>query len=132
MKKKRAILIIALAVIFIVIACLAVFLFRGALVTGIAGKMLLQAGKPLQFGSYTVLIDKIEGNRLYGITVSSKTRRFKAKSGDYVYMPDKNAIRFNLIDGAAEDFDSKNSGESRELTFKQSYVTIKLKSLALK
>ncbi len=81
----------------------------------------------MQFGSYTVLIDKIEGNKLYGIKVSSKNMRFKAKSGDYIYIPGKNAIKFNLIDGVAEDYDPGNLRALHTLTFKQSYITIKLK-----
>ena len=101
MKNKQAISTIVLVIIFIVIVCVALFLFRGAIITTLAEKVFLKAGKPLQFGSYTVLIDKVEGNKLYGIKVSSKNKRFKAKSGDYIYMPEKNAIKFNLIDGVA-------------------------------
>ena len=127
MKNKQAISIIVLAIIFIVIVCVALFLFRGVIVTTLAEKIFLKAGKPLQFGSYTVLIDKIEGNKLYGIKVSSKNKRFKVKSGDYIYMPEKNAIKFNLIDGVADDYDPQNPREFHTLTFEQSYITIKLK-----
>jgi len=42
-------------------------------------------------------------------------------------MPEKNAIKFNLIDGVAEDYDPKNPREFHTLTFKQSYIAIKLK-----
>ena len=101
MKKKQVIPIIALIIVLIVIACVALFNFRGVISTILGGRILLKAGKPLQFGSYTVLIDKVEGNKLYGIKVSSKNKRFKAKSGDYIYMPEKNVIKFNLIDGVA-------------------------------
>lgn len=132
MKNKQAISIIVLAIIFIVIVCVALFLFRGVIVTTLAEKIFLKAGKPLQFGSYTVLIDKVEGNKLYGIKVSSKNRRFKAKSGDYIYIPEKNAIKFNLIEGVAEDYDPKNPREFHTLTFQQSYITIKLNPSAAK
>jgi|GEM_PF-1821559 len=132
MKQKPAISIIVLAIILIVIVCVALFLFKGAIITTLAEKIFLKAGKPLQFGSYTVLIDKVEGNKLYGIKISSKNRRFQAKSGDYIYLPEKNAIKFNLIDGVAEDYDPKNPREFHTLTFKQSYITIKLKPSASK
>jgi len=132
MKNKLASSIIVLAIIFIILACMGLFLSRGVIITTLAEKILLKAGKPLQFGSYTVLIDKVEGNKLYGIKVSSKNKKFKATSGDYLYMPEKNAIKFNLIDGVAEDYDSKNPSESHTLTFKQSYITIKLKPFASK
>ena len=128
MKNKQAISTIVLVIIFIVIVCVALFLFRGAIITTLAEKVFLKAGKPLQFGSYTVLIDKVEGNKLYGIKVSSKNKRFKAKSGDYIYIPEKNTIKFNLIDGVADDYDPQNPSGFRKLTFKQSYITIKLKT----
>ncbi len=132
MKNKQAVSVIVSAIILIVMACVALFIFRGAIITTLTGKIFLKAGRSLQFGSYTVLIDKVEGNKLYGIKVSSKNRRFKAKSGDYTYMPEKNAIKFNLIDGAAEDYDPNNPREFHTLTFKQSYITIKLKPSAAK
>lgn len=113
-------------------ASVALFLFRETIATKLAGKIFLRAGKPLQFGSYTVLIDKVEGNKLYGINVNSKNKRFKAKSGDYIYMPEKNAIKFNLIDGVADDYDPQNPSEFHTLTFKQFYITIKLKSFVSK
>ena len=130
--KKSSISIIILAITFVAAASLALFIFRGAIITTLTGRVFLQAAKPLQFGTYTVLIDKVEGNKLYGIKVSSKNRRFKAKSGDYTYLPEKNTIKFNLIDGVADDYDPNNPGEFHTLTFKQSYITIRLKPSALK
>ena len=128
MKKKQVIPIIILTIILIVTVCVALFIFRGTIIDISAAKIFLKAGKPLQFGSYMVLIDKIEGNKLYGIKVSSKNRRFEAKSGDYTYMPEKNAVKLNLIDGIAGDYDPDNPREFHTLTFKQSYITIRLKS----
>jgi hypothetical protein len=125
MKNKQPVLIIVIAVFAVVI--LSVTLFRGAIITAAGAKIFLKAGRPMQFGSYTVLIDKIQGNKLYGIKVSNKNSRFKAESGDYTYMPEKNAIRFNLIDGAADDYDPANPHGYHTLTFKQSYITIQLK-----
>ncbi len=127
MKSKQAVSIAVLSIIFMVIACAGVFLFRGVIVNVFTGKIFLKAGRPLQFGAYTILIDKVEGNKLYGIKVSSKHRRFQAQRGDYLYIPKKNAIKFNLIDGVGDDDDPNNPGELHTLTFKQSYVTIKLK-----
>jgi hypothetical protein len=132
MRNKQAIAIITLAIIFIGIVSVTLFLFRGVIIATFTEKMFLKAGKPLRFGSYTVLIDKVEGNKLYGIKVSSKNRRFEAKSGDYLYMPEKNAIKFNLIDGVGQDDDPQHPGEFHTLTFKQSYITIKLKPSASK
>jgi hypothetical protein len=127
MKKKQAILIIVIGVIAFAIGA---FFFKGGNATVLAGKMFLKAGRPMQFGSYIVLIDKIEGNKLYGIKISSKNRKFTAKSGDYTYLPERNALKFNLIDGAGDDYDPQNPREFHTLTFKQSYITIKLKPSA--
>ena len=130
MKNKQTIPIIALAVIFVIIVSIALFIFRDVIIGTVGEKILLRAGKPLQFGSYTVLIDRVDGSKLYGIKLSSKNRRFEAKSGDYLYIPGKNAIKLNLIDGSASDYDPNNPGEFHTLTFKQSYITIRLKPLA--
>ncbi len=127
MSKKSAILIIG-SVIIVALAGGAIFHFKDAIITTFAQKLFLRAGRPLKFGSYTVLIDRIEGNKLYGIKVSDGNRRFQAKSGDYIYLPEKQALKFNLIDGVADDYDPKSSGDFHTLTFKQSYITIKLKS----
>jgi hypothetical protein len=123
MKKKQVILIIVLAVMAIAAAA---FCFRGVIATNFAGKVFIKAGKPMQFGAYTVLIDKVEGNKLYGIKVSSSNKRFKAESGDYTYLPEKNAVKINLINGAADDYDPENPHEFHTLTFKQSSITLQL------
>ena len=129
MKNKKLIAAIVSIVILIAIVCAMLFIFRGAIVTALTEKVLLKAGTPLQFGAYTVLIDRVEGNKLYGIKVSSKNKKLEAKSGDYTYMPERNAIKFNLIDGVAEDYGPDNPQEARTLTFKQSNITIKLKPI---
>jgi glyoxylate utilization-related uncharacterized protein len=72
-------------------------------------------------------VDKVDGNKLYGIQVSSKGKRFKAESGEYAYLPQKNAIKFSLINGSANDYDPENPREFHTLTFKQSNFTIQLK-----
>ena len=84
----------------------------------------------MKFGNYTVFIDKIRNNELFGIKITGKNRELEAKSGDYVYMPKENAIKFNLIDGVAEDADPKNPNVFRRLTFKQMFIKIRLKTFA--
>ncbi|MFH0855292.1 MAG: hypothetical protein V1869_02065 [Candidatus Omnitrophota bacterium] len=129
MKKNKLIAVIVSAIIVIALAWAAVFISRGAVVTGLAQKVLLKSGKPLQFGGYTVAVDRVEGSRLYGVKVSSQNKTLKAKSGDYAYMPEKNAVRFNLIDGVAEDHDPENPQRFSRLTFKQTIITLKLVSM---
>jgi hypothetical protein len=118
LKKKWVIALMALAIICIV----AVFLFvsRGKIPSFLAGR-------PVTFGSYTILIDKIEGNKLLGIKITGKNRKLEAKSGSYTYVPKENALKFNLIDGTAEDLDTKNPLAIRRLTFKEFFMKIRLK-----
>jgi len=126
MTKKKIVALTVSALIIIALAWTAVFIFRGTIITGLAGKVLLRAGKPLQFAGYTVVVDKVEGNKLYGIKVSSQNKMLEAKSGDYAYMPEKNTIKFNLVDGIAEDHDPDNPQKFNRLTFRQTIITLKL------
>ncbi|HNW40159.1 MAG TPA: hypothetical protein PL125_06775 [Candidatus Omnitrophota bacterium] len=126
MNKKQFISKIAVMAIIIIIFA-ALFFFSSSIISMISGKVLLKAGQPMQFGAYTVLIDRIEGNKLYGIKVSNKNRKFKAVSGNYLYLPKQNAIKFNLIDGVADDYDPQNPRQYHTLTFKQFYITLQLK-----
>ena len=130
MNKKHIFSVSVLLVIIIVIA--SAFLFKNSFISTLAEETILRAGIPLQFGSYTVQIDKVEGNKLYGIKVTSKNKKFTAKSGDYLFMPEKHAIKLHLIDGSADDFDSQNPGQYHAMEFKQSYLMIRLKSQAPK
>ncbi|MFA5063689.1 MAG: hypothetical protein WC578_06455 [Candidatus Omnitrophota bacterium] len=126
MKEKKIVALTVSALIIITIAWGAIFIFRGAAVTGLAGKILLKAGRPLQFAGYTVLVDRVEGNKLYGIKVSSQNKTLEAKSGDYIYIPERNAIRFTLVDGVAEDHDPDIPQKLNRLTFQQTIFTLKL------
>lgn len=127
MKKRLVVGITILAIISVTVVSFGVFVYRGAIFAKLAGKIILKAGRPLQFGSYSILVDSVEGNKLSGITVTSKNIKLQAKSGDYLFIPKKNAIKLNLFDGAAEDYDPAHPGESRRLTFKQFNITIRLK-----
>ncbi|MDD5568725.1 MAG: hypothetical protein PHY88_05925 [Candidatus Omnitrophica bacterium] len=128
MKKKKIVVLTVSALIIIAIAWAAIFILRGTAATGLAGKILLQAGRPLRFAGYTVLVDRVEGNKLYGIKVSSQNKTLEAKSGDYTYIPERNAIRFTLVDGVAEDHDPDIHQKFNKLTFQQTIFTLKLES----
>ena len=118
MKKKWIVAFTSLAIIFIISVSLAIF----------RGKVpVLLAGKPITFGSYTISIDRIEGNKLFGIKITGKNRKVEAKSGAYFYVPKENVLKFNLIDGTAEDIDAKNPQAIRRLTFKEFFMKIRLK-----
>lgn len=126
MRKKLLVSAILSAVILII--ALTIFIFREPILTGIAEKVILKEGKPIKFGSYTVVIDKITGNKLFGIKITGNNKKLEAKNGDYVYIPNENAIKFNLVDGAAEDVNSNYPNLVQKLTFKQMYMKIRLKT----
>jgi len=129
MGKRRFILWTVAVIILIVIA---VFMQRGFIFNKLAANIVLKAGTPMKFGAYTVLIARIEDNKLFEIRITDKNRKLEAKSGAYEYLPKENAIRFSLIDGIAEDVDPENPGKFQRLVFRQLYMKLKLKSLTSK
>jgi len=129
MGKKRFVVFVIPVIILVVITA---FFFRGFIFNKLAAKMVLRAGQPMKFGAYTVFIDRIEDNKLFGIKITDKDRKLQAQGGAYEYLPKENAIRFNLVDGVAEDADPKNPDAFQRLTFKQLYLKIRLKSLVPK
>ena len=128
MRNKRFIILLN-SIFFLILAIgLAMFFCSTTISNTIMGNFVLKAGKPMKFGNYTVFIEKIENNRLFGIKIYSKNRKLEAKSGDYVYIPKEKAIKFNLIDGVAEEADSKNPSIFRRLTFEQMLIKVRLKT----
>ncbi|MFA5276255.1 MAG: hypothetical protein WC417_05130 [Candidatus Omnitrophota bacterium] len=126
MKKKIFILITAFIAIFIVISIL-LFVNRGFIISKVVEKTFLKAGKPMKFGDYTVIIDRIEGNKLVGIKMSEGSRRLEAVSGDYKYLSKENSIEVNLMDGTIEDGSPENIYLKNKLTFKKYHVIFKIK-----
>ena len=82
MRKKPFSLLIIFVITILVIVSVALFLNRGFIVSKIVEKSFLRAGRPLKFGDYTVVIDRIEGNKLFGIKMNESNRKFEAKSGN--------------------------------------------------
>jgi len=123
MPKKFLLLIL----VVVVAVSVALFLNRGFILSKIVEKSFLKAGKPIKFGNYTVIIDRIEGNKLFGIKMNEATRKFEAKSGDYVYLPKENSIEINLIDGVVDDLGSGDAFLKHKLTFKKYHTIFKIK-----
>ena len=126
MRKKAFSLLIITAMVIAVISVV-LFLNRGFIISKIVEKSFLRAGRPLKFGDYTVVIDRIEGNKLFGIKMNESNRKFEAKSGDYTYLPKENSIEINLIDGVVEDLSSENAFLRHKLTFKKYHTIFKIK-----
>ena len=85
--RKKPFCILIISVVIVTAISVGLFLNRGFIVSKIVEKSFLKAGKPIKFGDYTVVIDRIEGNRLFGIKMNESNRKFEAKSGDYKYLP---------------------------------------------
>jgi len=126
MTKKRFII---LAGSVIIIVCVVLFTFRGLILNKLVGNLVLKAGKPIKFGSYIVLIDRIENKNLYGIKISSKNIKIEAKSGAYEYIPKENVLKFDLINGVGDNINPKNPNMVSRLTFKEYHIKIRLESL---
>jgi len=127
MKRRWSFILAILAIVSI-----SLFIFRGAILSNIAAKVVLKAGKPMRFGDYTVFIERIEGDKLLGIKINGNNRRLEAKSGDYQYNFNEKLLKFNLIEGIAEDANPDNPKQFRRLTFKQISMKIRLKESDLK
>ena len=125
LRKKITIILLTLTILLI----FSFLFFRGFIFSKLFEKTLLRAGKPVAFGSYTVCIERIDRNELFGIKIVAKSRSLEARSGTYEYLPKENALKFSLRDGSALDINPDNPQESRRLTFKQMYMKIRLRSL---
>lgn len=123
-EKPFSLLIIS---VIVIVVSVALFVNRGFIVSKIAENYFLKAGKPLKFGDYTVIIDRIKGNKLFGIKMNESNRKFEAKSGDYKYLPKDNSIEINLFDGVVEDISSGDAFLRHRLTFKKYHTIFKIK-----
>jgi hypothetical protein len=85
----------------------------------------LRAGKPISYGGYTIVIDAVNGNALSGIKITGGNGRLEAKSGEYKYMPKIYAIRFKMLDGAAEHIDPQYPGRVSIETFKEMMIVVR-------
>ena len=125
--RKKVFSLLTITAIVIAVISVVLFLNRGFIISKIVEKSFLKAGKPLKFGDYTVIIDRIEGNKLFGIKMNESNRKFEAKSGDYAYLPKENSIEINLVDGVVEDLSPENSFLKNKLTFKKYHTIFKIK-----
>ncbi len=125
MKKKWPVIVITTFLIIIASGAV-LFIFRGAILNKFAASAIFISGKPLKFGDYTISVEKVEGNKLYGIEVSDNEKKFTAKSGTYEYLPQDNLIKLSLSDGVSEFTDPKHPDNAYKLTFNQYNLKIKL------
>lgn len=125
-KKSLSLLTISIITIILIVSVVLCF-NREFIVSKIIEKSFLKAGRPLKFGDYTVVIDRVEGNKLFGITMQGSNSKFEAKSGNYTYLPEEKSIDINLFDGVIDDRSSENTFLKHRLTFKKYHTILKIK-----
>ncbi|MGA2775628.1 MAG: hypothetical protein ABSE81_06155 [Candidatus Omnitrophota bacterium] len=125
--KKNIFFLITVLITALFTISVILFINRGFIIAKVVEKTFLKAGKPLKFGAYTVIIDRVEGNKLFGIKMSEHNRKLEATNGDYKYLPEQNSIEINLIDGIVEDSGAENLYPKNKLTFKKYHMVFKIK-----
>ncbi len=96
----------------------------------------LEAGRFINsFKSHILFIYRIEGNTLYNVRIyqpqgeGKPTRTIVAKKGEFVSLPEKNAIKLKLIDGISDEPDIKNPSNFYKLNFKNYFITLDLSEM---
>ena len=93
---------------------------------------LLEAGIFIHsFNNQILFIHKIEGNRLYNVTIyqpqpNGRTRIILAKRGEFTSVPGKDQIKLKLMDGTSDEPDLENPDNFYKLNFKQYFMTLDL------
>ena len=82
------------------------------------------------FDNQTVFIHKIEGNKLFNVTIyqpqkdGKTTRTIIAKRGEFTPIPGKNQIKLKLMDGTSDEPNANNPGTFYKLNFDSSFITL--------
>ncbi|MBF0385434.1 MAG: LptF/LptG family permease [Candidatus Omnitrophica bacterium] len=91
---------------------------------------MLEAGIFIKsFDNRRLFIHKIEGNRLYNVTVfepqpNGPTRTIIAKRGEFTPVPGTSQIKLKLMDGTSDEPDLKEGGTFYKLNFDQFFLTL--------
>ncbi len=84
------------------------------------------------FENYILFIYGIEQNKLYNVRIyqpqgeDKPTRTIVAKRGEFIAVPEKNAIKMKLIDGTSDEPDPENPSNFYKLNFKTYFMTLNL------
>ncbi|MCK5721438.1 MAG: LptF/LptG family permease [Gammaproteobacteria bacterium] len=82
------------------------------------------------FDGHIVFIHKIEGNRLFNITIyqpqpdGKPTRTIIASKGEFRQVPGKDQIMLKLLDGTSDEADFKNPNNFYKLNFKTFFMKL--------
>jgi len=84
------------------------------------------------FEGCVLFIYGIEQNKLYNVRIyqpqgeDKPTRTIIAKRGEFIAVPEKNAIKLKLIDGSSDEPDPENPNNFYKLNFKNYFMTLSL------
>ena len=84
------------------------------------------------FEGCVLFIYGIEQNKLYNVRIyqpqgeDKPTRTIVAKRGEFIAVPEKNAIKLKLIDGTSDEPDPENPSNFYKLNFKTYFMTLNL------
>lgn len=84
------------------------------------------------FEKYIIFIYRIEDNKLYNVRIyepqgeGKPTRTIVAKRGEFIAVPEKNMIKFKLIDGTSDEPNPENPTSFFKLNFKTYFMNLNL------
>ena len=82
------------------------------------------------FEKYIIFIYRIEDNKLYNVRIyepqgeGKPTRTIVAKRGEFISIPEKNMVKFKLIDGTSDEPDPENPTNFFKLNFKTYFMNL--------
>ena len=87
------------------------------------------------FEKYVIFIYSIDQNKLNNVRIyepqgeGKSTRTIVAKKGEFIPLPEKNAIKLKLIDGTSDEPDPENPNNFYKLNFKNYFMTLNLSAM---
>jgi len=84
------------------------------------------------FDKYVLFIYRIDQNKLTNVRIyepqgdDKPTRTIIARRGEFIALPEKNAIKLKLIDGTSDEPDPENPNNFYKLNFKTYFMTLSL------
>lgn len=87
------------------------------------------------FRNYVLFIYEIQDNKLINVRIyepqgeGKPTRTIVAKRGEFIAIPENNAIKLKLMDGTSDEVDPQNPANFYKLNFKTYFMTLNLSQM---
>jgi Ca2+/Na+ antiporter len=79
----------------------------------------IESGKPFKLGHYIMIVEKKDGDDLFGIKATYGDRTIEAKTGKIINGPDNKTIKLELVDGSVMQPNPENPNLFSRITFKK-------------